>query len=113
MRVLGFSRTLEIFLTGKFYDSQDCLSMGLVNHVVDDDEIESYTYEMAGGMAQNAPLSLQGTKKILHKIMAYPRLDQEDEDLFETLFLQSLHSEDMAEGQRAFREKRKPQFRGK
>ncbi len=113
LTVLGFSRTLEIFLTGRKYDSQSCLQMGLVNHVVDDGALEAFTYDLAREIAENAPLSLQGTKFTLNKIAEYPILEKGDEEEIRSLFIRSLQSEDMAEGQWAFFEKRKPRFKGR
>ncbi|MBW2034884.1 MAG: enoyl-CoA hydratase/isomerase family protein [Deltaproteobacteria bacterium] len=113
LTVLGFARTLEIFLTGHSYDSQSCLSMGLVNHVVDDADIEPLTYELAGDLVKNSPLSLRGTKSARYKIAEYPVLKRDDENALRELFIQSLQSEDIEEGKRAFMEKRTPRFKGR
>ncbi len=113
LTVLGFSRTLEIFLTGRQYDSQSCLRMGLVNYVVEDDDLEKFTYELTAEIAENAPLSLKGTKQALYKIAEYPVLEKKEETRLHAMFIQSLQTEDMEEGKRAFLEKRKPQFKGR
>ncbi|MEJ2724876.1 MAG: enoyl-CoA hydratase/isomerase family protein [Deltaproteobacteria bacterium] len=112
MRVLGLSRTLEIFLTARHYDAQTCLRMGLVNHVVRARELESYTYAMAAEIVDNAPLSLWGTKSALYKIAEHPILEKEEEEI-QSLFIQSLKSKDAEEARQAFQEKRKPRFKGK
>ena len=113
LKVLGFSRTLEIFLTGRQYDSQTCLNMGLVNYVVENAELEAFTYKLAREIAENSPLSLRGTKYALYKISDYPTLDKEQEEEIRSLFIQSLQSEDIEEGKQAFMEKRKPRFKGR
>ncbi|RJR17789.1 MAG: enoyl-CoA hydratase [Desulfobacteraceae bacterium] len=112
LRIIGFSRSAEMFFTGRRYKSMECLAMGLVNHVMDDSELEDFTYAMAREIAQNAPMSVKGTKQALRVISGYPRLEQEDENSLHALFLRSLESEDMAEAKKAFAEKRKPRFRG-
>ena len=87
--------------------------MGLVNHVVDDGTLEDFTYNLAREITENAPLSLQGTKFTLYKIAENPILEKKDEDEIRSLFIKSLQSEDMSEGQWAFFEKRKPRFKGR
>ena len=113
LKVLGFSRTLEIFLTGRAYGSGTCLKMGLVNHVVEDEDLETFTRDLATEISMNAPLSLKGTKWALHRMADYPIISGEDEARIRSLFIQSVQSEDMEEGKSAFFEKRKPRFKGR
>jgi len=113
LSVLGFSHALELFLTGRYYDSQRCLEMGLVNYVAPAGQLESFTYELATELTENAPLSLRGTKFILNKLAEYPVLKPEEEETIRSLFTQSLQSEDAEEGKQAFRERRKPRFKGR
>jgi len=113
LAILGYSRTLELFLTARYYDSRKCLEMGLVNHVVEKDELEAFTYELAQEMTENAPLSLRDTKFILNKIVEYPEVKPQDVEMFRSLSLRAIQSEDLEEGKRAFKEKRKPQFKGR
>jgi enoyl-CoA hydratase/carnithine racemase len=113
LTVIGFARTLEIFLTGRTYDSQGCFAMGLVNHVVEDDHLEHFTYELAWELAENAPLSLRGTKRALYRMAENPVLGREEEEALQSLFVQSLKSQDHQEAKQAFMEKRRPCFQGK
>jgi enoyl-CoA hydratase/carnithine racemase len=113
LTVIGFSRTLEILLTGRSYDSESCLRMGLVNHVVPMGGLETFTYGMAREIAENAPLSIKGTKFAMNQIVKYPLLPKELEDTLSSLRREAFQSEDIEEGKRALREKRKPRFIGR
>ncbi|PJB35250.1 MAG: enoyl-CoA hydratase, partial [Deltaproteobacteria bacterium CG_4_9_14_3_um_filter_51_14] len=108
----GPSRCAEILFTGRSYRADDCLTMGLVNHIVDDGVLEEFTYSMAGEIAANAPLAITGTKRALAVIGTYPRLEKGDEDDLDALFLKSLASADIKEARAAFFERRKPRFKG-
>ena len=110
--VLGYSTALEIFLTGRTYDGQDCRTMGLVNHLVDHDQLETYTYKMADEITRCAPLSLRGSKYILGRIADNPLLSVEDIEKFQLLSRQAAASDDHEEAKKAFKEKRKPVFYG-
>jgi len=113
LALLGLSRALEIFLTGRTYDSAQCLGLGLVNYVVPAEQLSPFTYDMAEEIADNAPLSLRGSKAALYKIAETPVLTSSEEVELQSLFVRSLQSEDVKEGKRAFREKRKPRFQGR
>jgi enoyl-CoA hydratase/carnithine racemase len=113
VRVLGFSRTLELFLTARRYDSASCLRLGLLNEVVEDGDLETHTMRLAEETAGNAPLSLKGMKAALYRMTDFPLLPEEDEEAIRTLFAQSLQSEDIAEARKAFLEKRSPRFKGR
>ncbi|MBU2647387.1 enoyl-CoA hydratase/isomerase family protein [bacterium] len=112
MAVLGFSTAMEIFLTGRSYDSQDCLQMGMVNHLVEPDQVEDYTYQMAKEVVRCAPLSLRGSKLMMNRIAQYPELATEDIEKFNALRIEAATSNDHEEAKSAFREKRAPIFTG-
>ena len=112
LNVLGYSTALEIFLTGRSYDSQECLTMGLVNHLVEHDQLESYTYNLADEITKCAPLSLRGSKYILSRIAENPVPSREDFETFRSLSIQAAKSDDHEEAKKAFKEKRKPRFIG-
>jgi len=112
LNVLGYSTALELFLTGRSYDSQECLAMGLVNHLIDHDHLEKYTYDLADEITRCAPLSLRGSKYILSTIAEKSILSAEDIDAFRSLRIQAANSDDHEEAKKAFKEKRKPVFKG-
>lgn len=113
MSILGFSGALEVFLTGRTYDGRDCLNMGMVNHLVEPDGVESYAYQMAREIAGCAPLSLKGSKFVLNRLARYPEPSDDDIRRFNALTLEALNSCDHEEAKNAFRQKRPPVFTGK
>ena len=113
LMVLGFAKTLEMFLTGRPYDAQRCLRMGLLNELVEPDFLERFTGDLAVEIAENAPMALRGTKQALYKMAETVVLTKDEESELAALFQQSLKTDDLKEGKRAFMEKRKPHFTGR
>ena len=110
-RLIGEGRAMEIILTGDMIDAQTALKFGLVNHVHPPEELESKTMELAGKIAEKAPVALQLSKEAV-KFASRSNLDEglrREVDLFAICF----STEDKQEGVSAFLEKRKPNFQGK
>lgn len=112
INVVGLANAKEIFLAGRSFGALKAKEMGLVHYVLPPDQLAPFTYELAQEIAGNAPLSLKGMKMIFNRAVKYQRLDPEDAREIESLRVQAFNSEDLKEGQRAFKEKRKPLFKG-
>jgi enoyl-CoA hydratase/carnithine racemase len=111
--VLGMARTREVFLTARTYRGLEAKEKGLVDYMVPPEELKSFTYNLAGEITLNAPLSLKGTKRILTMFEKAIDLTQEDLKECRQLIREAFNSEDLKEGQTAFLEKRKPVFKGR
>jgi enoyl-CoA hydratase/carnithine racemase len=110
---VGLATAKEMFLTGRAYDASQAKEMGLVHYVLPRDQLTMFTCEMAREISENAPLSLRGLKFIFNRCQQGQRLEPEDIRQMEALRDQAFRSEDVKEGRQAFREKRKPVFKGR
>ena len=86
---------------------------GIVNHVVELDQLEAFTYQMAHTIAQNAPLSITVMKEQLRILAGAHTMSPQDFERVQGLRRVVYNSADYSEGIRAFKEKRKPVFRSK
>ncbi|HWL04007.1 MAG TPA: enoyl-CoA hydratase [Xanthobacteraceae bacterium] len=111
VETVGVPATKEILFTARRYNAAEALRIGLANRLVAAAELEAFTRDYAGGIAGNAPLSVHANKGIISEIAKGPAA--RDLARCEELAAICARSEDLAEGRRAFLEKRQPVFRGR
>lgn len=66
-RVVGFSRALELILTGRIVTAEEGLAIGLVNEVVAAEDLMDTARERARVIAANPPLAVQLTKRAAYR----------------------------------------------
>ena len=108
--MVGASFAKEIFYTARQFDAEEARSMGLVNRVVPDAELEGYVKKYAETIAVNAPMTIKAVKKVVGEILkARSERDMKGAD---EIVKACFRSKDYIEGRDAFMEKRKPVFTG-
>lgn len=115
LHLVGPSRAREMFFTGRPVEAGEALAIGLVDRVVPTDEAEESALALAEEIARNAPLAVQGMKRILRLLDAAAErgfTDAEREEIAR-LRRRAFESDDVREGRQAFLEKRPPKFRGR
>ena len=111
-RTLGsMGKAAEMLFTGDFMEAEEAYRLGFLNRLVDEDELESTTMEMARKIAAGPPIAIR-----LSKLMLYKGLEFDLETALkmaaaaETI---TLTSYDHEEGIRAIRDSRKPIYEGR
>ena len=110
-RVMGKQRAMELVLTGRRIGAAEARELGIVTSVAPDDGWLDAALELAGTVAERAPLAVRlGKQAVLaaDEMSLGAGLDQE-----RRLYELAMATEDRVEGMTAFLEKRKPEFRGR
>ena len=61
--MLGLSRTIELTLTGRLMDAEECHRIGLVHHVVPNDQVLTKAMDIAKGLAAKPPVAMRLDKE--------------------------------------------------
>jgi enoyl-CoA hydratase len=110
-RVLPRNVAMELALTGDPIAAERAHELGLVNRLAEPGEALSAAIELAEAIAQNGPLALAASKRILTESVDWP--DAEFFDRQRALTEPVMASEDAREGATAFAEKRAPVWQGR
>jgi enoyl-CoA hydratase/carnithine racemase len=107
-RTVARKHAMEMLLTGEFIDADRAAAIGLVNHVVADDELDGAVDALARNLAAKSQYALR-----LGKASFYRQLDQPLDAAYRGAsndLVCNLMSDDGIEGVDAFFEKREPQW---
>jgi E-phenylitaconyl-CoA hydratase len=107
-RIISLSNAMELLLTGEFIDAATALRIGLVSHVVPAAELMAEATRLAARIRDNGPMAVRMTKELArHGLSASP---EDHFRLMREYYSRIDATPEQAEGLRAFREKRRPDY---
>jgi enoyl-CoA hydratase len=110
VREIGKARAFEMTLSGKTLTAEDARKMGLINIVVEPENVITEAELMATEIGE---LSQPAIRAVIEAVVKGSEMSLEQGlELENKLFSQLFSGADVREGTRAFLEKRKPIFRG-
>jgi enoyl-CoA hydratase/carnithine racemase len=102
---------MQMIMTGSPLSADDALQWGLVNEVVQPEELDSAAGKLAKKILEKSPLMIQWVKDTVNLVLDHDLLSGIDKELAQ--FSKTFNTYDCREGTAAFLEKRKPKFIGK
>jgi enoyl-CoA hydratase/carnithine racemase len=108
-RAVGSSIAAELMMTGRFINAQRALATGLVSEVVPDDQLDAAVDRLVEEMLAASPRGLRMTKEGLSLAIDAPSLEAAMAIENRNQLMTSA-SPNVAEGMRAFIEKRPPNY---
>ncbi len=109
-RAVGDQRALELLYTGHRVSGDEALSIGLCDRLVDSESERSAAVEMAGQIAESAPLAVRAIRRTMRGHLADEISRATDREHAEQVPLR--RTRDHREGVRAAQERRAPRFEG-
>jgi enoyl-CoA hydratase len=108
---IPYHLAMELALTGDFIDASRAAELGLANRVVEPGSAVDSALELAATIAENGPLALAASKRILVEAPGWPLAEMWERQAEITDPVRT--SADAREGSVAFAEKRPPRWQGR
>jgi len=110
-RLIGRGKAKELIFTGRRVDAREALQIGLVNKICDPADLLTESLKMAAMICETGPIAIEQAKYAINHGL--------DTDIHTGLAIESnaywitIPTQDRQEGLAAFKEKRKPLYKGK
>lgn len=109
-RIAGLGVAKDLILTGRRIGADEALRLGIVDRVAPSDDVTQTALELASQIAEGGPIALGAAKAAIQGGFELP-LDEALELEYQE-YQRTIPTKDRLEGLAAFREKRKPVYRG-
>lgn len=110
-KLVGQGYAKEMIYSGRMIDAAEALRVGLVNHVVEPEELMPYVNSLAEDIVANAPVAVRYAKECINR--NYDMSETDGIELESQLFSKCFDTEDQKHGMKAFMEKTKPEFKNR
>lgn len=108
VQLIGPAKAKWMLMTGALIEAPEAHAIGLIDQVVEPEQLRTAVEELAGTLAANAPLTLKATKQMIEQATGPSSDVRKGAAWYQEIF----RSRDFQEGLEAFFAKRKPEFRG-
>jgi enoyl-CoA hydratase len=108
VQLVGTAKAKWLLMTGQLIEAPAAQAFGLVDQVVDADQLDTTVDALTATLAANAPLTIKATKQIIETFSAPSSSVVSGAPWYAEIF----RSADFREGLDAFFAKRKPEFTG-
>jgi enoyl-CoA hydratase len=110
-RQIGYTKAMELLLTGDTISAAEAERIGLIGRVVDDGKALETALQIGEKIAGNGPLAVQAIKRSVQATEGLPEPEALKIEL--EIGLPIFGTADAKEGTRAFKEKREPRYEGR
>jgi enoyl-CoA hydratase/carnithine racemase len=109
-RLIGRGRAKDMIMTARWVEAEEALAIGLVNRIAPKGKLMETTIEVAEQIIKNGPIAITQAKYVINRglEMSLEEALQLESDAYEV----TIPTKDRVEALEAFKEKRKPQFKG-
>ncbi len=108
--LVGYGKAMEMIMGGEMVDGEEAYRIGMVNHIVEPDDLLSKGMEIANNLASKSPLTIQIAKQSVRTALDNPITD--GILLEHNMFVDLFDTKDKEIGVGAFMERGKPEWTG-
>jgi enoyl-CoA hydratase len=110
-RLVGLNRAKELLFTGKRFSAEEALKWGLVNEILEPQDLLPHSLKVAEAISLNGPFAIKQVKRAVDRGFAIPIVKALEVEI--EAYNNAAKTKDRREGIIAFNEKRSPKFSGR